>query len=91
MFHCTDGKDRTGVATYIILSILNVSEEIILDDYLKTNKFTKDKLDEIIIHVSNISNILNISKDKSKLLNPLLTVDIDYINSAINTINTINE
>ena len=84
LFHCTAGKDRTGFATYIILSLLDVSEETIIDDYLKTNEFTKNKIDDLIVHVSNI---MNISKDKSKLLKPLLTVDIEYINSAINTIN----
>jgi protein-tyrosine phosphatase len=37
LFHCHAGKDRTGIAAAIILSILGVSWENILADYLKTN------------------------------------------------------
>lgn len=38
IYHCTKGKDRTGITTTMILSILNVSTEEIVKDYLLTNK-----------------------------------------------------
>ncbi len=38
LFHCTAGKDRTGVAAMLILSALGVSEEVIHEDYLATNR-----------------------------------------------------
>lgn len=41
LFHCTAGKDRTGVIAMIILHILGVPKEEILKDYLLTNKITK--------------------------------------------------
>lgn len=37
VFHCTAGKDRTGVASLLILKTLGVSDEIIMQDYLKSN------------------------------------------------------
>ena len=37
VFHCTAGKDRTGLAAALILSALGVSQEDILQDYLLTN------------------------------------------------------
>lgn len=37
LFHCFAGKDRTGIAAAIILTILNVPEETIFEDYLLTN------------------------------------------------------
>jgi len=37
VFHCTAGKDRTGLAAALILSALGVSQEDILHDYLLTN------------------------------------------------------
>ncbi len=37
LYHCTNGKDRTGFMTYLILSILGVKEEVILSDYTLTN------------------------------------------------------
>lgn len=37
LFHCFAGKDRTGVAAAIILTILGIDEETIFEDYLLTN------------------------------------------------------
>ena len=37
LFHCTEGKDRTGVISMILLSLLHVPIETILNDYLITN------------------------------------------------------
>ena len=39
LFHCTQGKDRTGCAAMLILSALGVSEDTIMDDYMLTNIF----------------------------------------------------
>ena len=39
LFHCTQGKDRTGIAAMLILSALGVDEETIVFDYLLTNAF----------------------------------------------------
>ncbi|HVE93794.1 MAG TPA: tyrosine-protein phosphatase [Acidimicrobiales bacterium] len=33
VFHCTAGKDRTGVAAALLLTVLGVDRETILDDY----------------------------------------------------------
>jgi protein-tyrosine phosphatase len=38
VIHCTAGKDRTGFAIALLLSLLGVSEDLILDDYLLTNR-----------------------------------------------------
>ena len=39
LFHCTQGKDRTGCAAMLILSALGVDEETILADFMLTNAF----------------------------------------------------
>ena len=44
LFHCTQGKDRTGVAAMLILSALGVDEDTILRDYLLTNEFNAQKI-----------------------------------------------
>lgn len=36
--HCTEGKDRTGIIAALFLLMLEVDKDIILDDYLYTNK-----------------------------------------------------
>lgn len=38
LFHCTAGKDRTGVAAALILILLGVSEQDVVEDYMATNK-----------------------------------------------------
>jgi protein-tyrosine phosphatase len=38
VFHCTAGKDRTGVAAALILLALGVSREQVMQDYLLTNQ-----------------------------------------------------
>ncbi|MDG3015917.1 tyrosine-protein phosphatase [Speluncibacter jeojiensis] len=37
VFHCTAGKDRTGWASMLLLSIAGASDETIMTDYLATN------------------------------------------------------
>ena len=46
LFHCTQGKDRTGCAAMLILSALGVSEDIILEDYMLTNIFNADLIEK---------------------------------------------
>lgn len=38
LFHCTAGKDRTGLASALLLHILDVSDEEIMKDYLRSNE-----------------------------------------------------
>ena len=37
LWHCTEGKDRCGMVTALLLESLGVPRETILEDYLKTN------------------------------------------------------
>ena len=41
MFHCTAGKDRTGFASALILTLFGVENTTIIDDYLLSNKTYK--------------------------------------------------
>lgn len=38
VFHCTAGKDRTGLAAALLLDVLGVDRDLILDDYELTNR-----------------------------------------------------
>lgn len=37
LWHCTEGKDRCGLTTALILEILGMDRKTIMEDYLKTN------------------------------------------------------
>jgi protein-tyrosine phosphatase len=39
LFHCTAGKDRTGLAAAMLLEVLGVPEEVILEDYELSNRY----------------------------------------------------
>ena len=43
LFHCTVGKDRTGILAALILSFLGVDRDTIVCDYLISNRFTCKK------------------------------------------------
>jgi len=39
LYHCMAGKDRTGAMTALLLGILGVGDEVIVADYLASNRF----------------------------------------------------
>ena len=47
LFHCTQGKDRTGMAAILLLSALGADRQTVTDDYLMTNEACKTLLDRI--------------------------------------------
>ena len=47
LWHCTDGKDRTGCAAMLILFALGADWETVMQDYLLTNEYNAAKLDAI--------------------------------------------
>lgn len=71
MFFCTAGKDRTGVVSALLLKRLGASEDIIIDDYMKSkdnlkkmlNAYVKDHpetdIDIIIPREENIKAVLS--------------------------------
>lgn len=44
LWHCTNGKDRTGVAAMLLLGVLNVDEETIMEDFMLTNTFFEEEI-----------------------------------------------
>lgn len=62
VIHCTAGKDRTGVSTAFLLSILGVSREIIEADYLLTNRDVPRQIDFL-----EQNNLLPEGMDKAEM------------------------
>ena len=46
LWHCTSGKDRTGLAAMLLLSALDVDEEMIIEDFLLTNTYNAKRIDK---------------------------------------------
>ena len=45
LFHCSAGKDRTGIAAILILLALGVNEETAMYDYMLTNEYRKEYIE----------------------------------------------
>ena len=48
LFHCSAGKDRTGVAAMLILLALGASDETICEDFVQTNVCRKAEIDALL-------------------------------------------
>ncbi|MBR0120092.1 MAG: tyrosine-protein phosphatase [Eubacterium sp.] len=46
LWHCTDGKDRAGVASMLVLAALGADRDVIIRDYMLTNEYNKTKIDK---------------------------------------------
>ena len=46
-FHCSGGKDRAGIMSLLVLSVLGASREAIVEDYLLTNVSRDKRYDEL--------------------------------------------
>ena len=47
LFHCSGGKDRTGVAAMLILLALGASDETICADFVQSNTCRKEEIDAL--------------------------------------------
>ena len=43
LWHCSEGKDRCGITTALVLEVLGVPRDTIMEDYLKTNQINLEK------------------------------------------------
>ena len=78
-FHCSAGKDRTGIGAFLIMTALGASEEDGIKEYLKSNEYIYAHLDEILAHIP----MRGMSKEA---ILKLITVSEEYINAAIDAI-----
>ena len=72
VYHCSAGKDRTGLASALILYSLGVNKNVIYQDYLQSNIFLEDKY-------------ANYSKEHPNLTS-LFMVTPDFLEAAIDAI-----
>lgn len=78
-FNCSAGKDRTGVAGALLLTILGVPREVVIEDYLLSNQYYKPAAAGNGGH----SMLAGISPEAR---NALMTVDRSYIEAAFETL-----
>lgn len=73
-FHCTAGKDRTGMGAALFLASLGVDEQAIMKDYLLSNNYLAEKYGQYM--------------EKYPALVPLFTVESGYLQAGFDQIRT---
>ena len=56
LWHCSYGKDRTGLGAALILYALGVDEQTIMEDFLLTNEVYKDKIELSKTEISKLTD-----------------------------------
>ena len=83
LFHCTEGKDRTGIISLIILSILDFQKEDIIKDYMYTNKINKRRA----IRYYWLIRILLLNKRLARNVRDMTLAKLEYLEAFIQGIN----
>lgn len=65
LFHCSAGKDRTGIAAVLILLLLGADEETALDDYMLTNAYRQELID---LFMERFASVIGGDEDRRRQL-----------------------
>ncbi len=79
LFHCTAGKDRTGMGAAILLAMLGVDREVIFGDYLMSNFYRTKKINRSLRKATLVGVDQLIAQ-------PLVEVKPSYIAAAFEAI-----
>ena len=83
LWHCTNGKDRTGVAAMLLLGVLNVDEETIMEDFLLTNVFFEKEIsamrEQLSAYIEDETLLEEILVTGRGVYAPYMQNAIDYI------------
>ena len=82
VFHCTAGKDRTGLAAALLLQVLGVAADDIMADYLATNIHTGARVEQIVHHINEIT-MHQVNEDVVRML---FKVQPRFLHEAYKTI-----
>jgi protein-tyrosine phosphatase len=83
VYHCTAGKDRTGVFTALLLRVLRVPQQTIVEDYALTNEYLISSTDHSVASQKALaqaeSTMKSLTPEQRKVL---MAADPDYLKAA---------
>lgn len=82
MFNCTAGKDRTGVVSAILLCHVGVSDEDIIENYVLTREYGKERLE--LLHKNFPEVDMNIVTPNEKFMEEFLRLFRDRFGNTNN-------
>lgn len=81
LFHCTAGKDRTGIAAALVLYALGVDENTIMQDYLATNYYRTAENERAIAGMVKFYGL------DEKMARNMMAAKEEYLNATFASIN----
>lgn len=84
LYHCTAGKDRTGIITALILTILKFDKETIENDYLLSNNYRKQLVQKRLRLANNLHFLY--PKMDLNVIEKLSWVEKDYLHASFSEI-----
>ena len=83
LFHCSNGKDRTGVAAMLVLLALGVPEEIVKKDYLQSNINRTVQINKLMDKYRALSSRSDIAHSFLTMIEGVLSESADMMMSEI--------
>jgi protein-tyrosine phosphatase len=81
VFHCTAGKDRTGLAAALFLLSLGVPKDQVMQDYLASNAYLEQKNAKSLWKM----RIFSLGRADTKGIQPMMEVRASYLQAAFDT------
>lgn len=82
IFHCSVGKDRTGIAAALLLSALGVAREVVVSDYLVTEQFFEKSCRLVFAD----SNSRRSAVPEREIWEPMMRADRAYVETMFQTV-----
>ncbi len=82
LFHCTAGKDRTGIFAALLLYALDVDTAFIMQDYLASNNYIRAG------NASRVKMMVESLKIPEQVVNDVMGVKASYLQATMQTIST---
>jgi protein-tyrosine phosphatase len=86
VFHCTAGKDRTGIGAALLLYALGVPYEIIMQDYLATNYYRQEATVKLINQMVQMHVNQSVASDLAAAKQQYLDATFDAIKKQYGSI-----
>lgn len=86
MFHCTAGKDRTGIGNALFLSALGVPYETIMADYLASNVYRQAENEKMVQMMTQYHIKEAVAHDISGVKRAYLQATFDAINKQYGSV-----
>ena len=87
LWHCSAGKDRTGIAAILLLEALDADKEMIYDNYLETNLHLERSISEVCEIVKSLAGDHQEYERIRESFAKAMSADISFIDTCYKTMN----